>query len=547
MKNQKKAFLLRELESGKLPESEFVEFKVKWGQDSGKSLSSIGNWKDGGWMIVGVSDKGDVVGFAKNLAKDQKNKVENHISQYLDPVSAVQSISFESVKNKNCVFIEIINPNEAVSWNKKFYKRVGSRTEEMSPAEKTALERKLPGFDFSKMKYTGDTDPALVLNFAKLLKDDNGFWGQKPANEVLSKLGIKDTNTAGILFGDHSFRFVRYNKNSDILDQEEKKGLYHLLKGDFVPHVQSLAKKKPVRLRPGSLSVEEEKPYSPLALREILANAVAHSAFERRGGGLKVELYPDRIEISNHCAPEAEDLINKRFSSESFAKNPLLMKTLRRAGLSEELGTGKSKIFKYVVEDGKKEPLVTYKKTPMNYGIWSVVLYNEQLDKNLLKLMAKLKKQYKAKPDKYKLTVALLLWRNKPLNEILKHMDEHHQKLTKEILNDEQSPFLLVSSAVASGETIHKVVLKRWASLPLKGKESQVLSEGEDQQFRKRLQNYAFQDQRDGYITNRQARRLLGFADSKSEQVQVSRMFQEWVKEGFVEKGKKRGSWRIKA
>lgn len=416
----------------------------------------------------------------------------------------------------------------------------------MTPGEKKELEMKLPGFDFSKMKYKGETDPSLVLDFAKLLKDDNGRWGDLSANEILSKLGIKDTNTAGVLFGDYSFRFVRYDNHSDILEQDEKKGLYHLLKGSFVPHIQSLAKKKPVQLKPGSLSIEEEKPYSPLALREILANAVAHSAFEKRGGGITVKLYPDRIEVSNHCLPSAEAFINKRFSGESFVHNPLLMKILRCAGISEELGTGKNKIFKYVVEDGKKEPLVTYKKTPANYGIWTVILYNDSLNKHLLKLMKKLKKQYKGQNEKYKLAVALLLWRDRPLNEILEYMDEHHQSLTKEILRDEHSAFLFAPFESVDNPAKRKIVLKRWAGLALKGKETQVLSEGENKQALYTLQNYAFQDQKEGYITNREARQVLGFANSKSEQIQVSRMFQEWVKEDFVEKGKKRGSWRIK-
>ena len=410
-----------------------------------------------------------------------------------------------------------------------------------------SLELKLPGFDFSKMEYKGETDPSLVLDFAKLLKDDNGRWGDLSANEILSKLGIKGTNTAGFLFGDYSFRFIRYDSNSDILEQDERKGLYHLLKGSFVPYIQSLAKKKPVRLKPGSLSIEEEKPYSPLALREVLANAVAHSAFEKRRGGIIIKLYPDRIEISNHCVPSAEAFVNKRFSGESFVHNPLLMKILRSAGLSEELGTGKNKIFKYVVEDGKREPLVTYQQTPGNYGIWTVILYNDSLDKHLLKLMKKLKKQYKDQNEKYKLAVAFLLWRDRPLNEILKYMDEHHQSLTKEILRDEDSPFLPVRfESPDDPQAKRKIVLKRWAFLALRGKETQILSEGENSQARNILQDYAFQDQKRGYITNREARRILGFADSKSEQVQVSRMFQEWIKEDFVEKGKKRGSWRIK-
>lgn len=112
---KKKFILLNKLEARELEEGESIEFKECWHQENGKSISSIANREGGGWLIIGVNDQGAVTGFTKAEAKDQKIKLENHISQYLDPVSAVQSISLESVNKRNCLFIEIINPNSVVS------------------------------------------------------------------------------------------------------------------------------------------------------------------------------------------------------------------------------------------------------------------------------------------------------------------------------------------------------------------------------------------------------------------------------------------------
>ena len=237
-------------------------------------------------------------------------------------------------------------------------------------------------FDFSNLEYTGQIDSSLVLDFSKFLKKDNGEWTALSADEVLSRLNIRNKNVSRVLFGDISFRLIHYDKKSDVLGQEEKQGLYNLLKEDFIQHIQSWTRAKPVSLIPGSLSVREEQSYSDDALREVLVNAVVHSAFEKREGGIKVELYPNRITVSNHCLQEAEAFINKRFSKDSFFHNPFLMKILRMANFSEELGTGKSKIFKYVIEDGKREPLFEYTEIPKRYGIWSVTLYNEKLNEN---------------------------------------------------------------------------------------------------------------------------------------------------------------------
>ena len=88
--------------------------------------------------------------------------------------------------------------------------------------------------------------------------------------------------------------------------------------------------------------------------------------------------------------------------------------------------------------------------------------------------------------------------------------------------------------------------MKRWGILKLKGQESKVFSEGEESKAKEMLRNYAYENERKGYITNKEARYLLGLSDSKSEQVQVSRLFQQWKKENFVEKGRKKGGMENK-
>ena len=93
-----------------------------------------------------------------------------------------------------------------------------------------------------------------------------------------------------------------------------------------------------------------------------------------------------------------------------------------------------------------------YRKTSSNYGIWSVTLYNEKLNENLLHLLERLKTQYKNKVDKYRLSVALVLWKGKSLSEILSYMDEHHANLVLKILTEEDSPFLVTSEELKSKE-----------------------------------------------------------------------------------------------
>ena len=81
----------------------------------------------------------------------------------------------------------------------------------------------------------------------------------------------------------------------------------------------------------------------------------------------------------------------------------------------------------------------------------------------------------------------------------------------------------------------------------MEGQESKVFSKSEENTLKPILQNYAYKDNRAGFITNKEARHLLGLSiDSQSEAVQLSKLFQQWAEEGFLEKGKKRGYWKVK-
>ena len=543
-----KTVLLKKLSSQQLTESKNVEFKSQWHQDYGKSISAIGNGEEGGWLIVGIDDKGVLSGKNSDWIKKQETSIENHISQYLKPNSTVQSISVEVLNNKKFMLIEIINPKAVVSWNEKFYKRVGTRTEEMIPGEKQELELKRPGLDFSSFDYKGKISSSLVLDFAGFLKNGNEDWVKLSADNVLSKLNIKDKNVSGILFGGFSFRVAHYNQESELTDQDEKEGLYSLLKEDFIQHIQSWTRTKGISLIPGSLSITEEKPYPDSVLREILVNAVAHSAFEKQEGEITVELYRNRIKVSNHCSAKATAFISKKFSQGHFSYNPFLMKILRQAKFSDEFGTGKNKIFKYMIESGRREPLFEYQKISDDYGIWSVTIYNEQPNKNFLRLLKKFKKLYESNTDKYKISAALVLWRNKTLEEIFSYIDDYHKRLIVEILSNNDSPFLLTReySQKNKKKPVAKILLKRWVKVQLEGQESKVFSKAEENTFKGILQNYAYKENRGGYITNKEARQLFGLSNSQSEIVQLTKLFQHWEKKGFIEKGERRRDWKVK-
>ena len=85
--------------------------------------------------------------------------------------------------------------------------------------------------------------------------------------------------------------------------------------------------------------IRKEEPRFPLiAVREVVANALIHQDFTVRGSGPLIEIFEDRMEITNPGAPlvEAKMFINTRPES----RNDALSALLRRIGICEELGSG---------------------------------------------------------------------------------------------------------------------------------------------------------------------------------------------------------------
>ena len=90
----------------------------------------------------------------------------------------------------------------------------------------------------------------------------------------------------------------------------------------------------------------EVRLYPELAIRELVANALIHQDFTIRGTGPTVEIFDDRIEITNPGKPLIDTM---RFIDEPpQSRNESLAKLMRRLNISEERGTGIDKVISQV-------------------------------------------------------------------------------------------------------------------------------------------------------------------------------------------------------
>ncbi len=83
----------------------------------------------------------------------------------------------------------------------------------------------------------------------------------------------------------------------------------------------------------------ERRTYPQIAIRELVANALVHQDMTVRGAGPVVELYDDRVEVSNPGAP-VTDMLRKLFGAPPRSRNEATAALMRRMGICEELGSG---------------------------------------------------------------------------------------------------------------------------------------------------------------------------------------------------------------
>ncbi len=80
--------------------------------------------------------------------------------------------------------------------------------------------------------------------------------------------------------------------------------------------------------------------YPEIALREIIANALIHQDFTIRGSGPMIEIFDDRIEVSNPGKLLPTKKIDRLIRTTPESRNEILAAAFRRYNICEERGSG---------------------------------------------------------------------------------------------------------------------------------------------------------------------------------------------------------------
>jgi ATP-dependent DNA helicase RecG len=368
--------LVREL--SRLPqETEWVEFKHNYAEphDIGEYISALANsaalvGKAFAYVVWGVND-GDhaVVGtqFSPKAAKVGNEELENWLLRALSPKIHFRFFEVQ-VDGLPMVLLEIERAfRQPVQFQGNEFVRVGSYKKRLKdfPEKERALWRlfdKAPFENSMAVERVCDEDVLKLLDYPAyfdLLKrplpeSRTGILEALADDRLIAPCeagGWDITNLGAILFAKRldsfaalkrkSMRVIQYRGNSRIETVKEYvsgKGYACGFEG-LIEYINGLLHSNELIRQ----ALRERVPMFPeLAVRELVANTLIHQDFFVTGAGPMVEIFADRIEITNPGAPLVDT--DRFVDTPPRSRNEALASLMRRFGICEERGSGWDKI-----------------------------------------------------------------------------------------------------------------------------------------------------------------------------------------------------------
>lgn len=366
-------------ELSRLPnETEWVEFKRSKAErtEIGENLSALANsvallGRKCGYILWGIDNKTHkIVGttFRPRQAKVGNEELENWLLRLLDPRIDFR-IHADEINGKNVVLFDVPTaPNRPVRFKDTEYVRVESYTKKLRdfPEKERALWRIFDRVPFEEGTAEENVSPDDVLNLIDYPKYFHLMQQPLPDNRraILKRLTSDSvirprennrydiTNVGAVLFarnlndlrrlGRKALRVIIYNGSDRVETIKEQTGGKGYAVG-FEGAIRYINDQLPQNEQIGQALRREVRTYPEIAIRELVANALIHQDFAISGAGPTVEVFTDRMEITNPGEPLIDPL---RFIDEPpRSRNEILAALMRRMAICEERGSGIDKVI----------------------------------------------------------------------------------------------------------------------------------------------------------------------------------------------------------
>lgn len=366
-------------------ESYKVEFKESVDKSLAEEVCAFAN-ASGGRIFIGVDDNGKIIG------TDTSNAARSRIQDTLRQIQPDLTIKLDVINN---IIVLLVPEGKEKPYNcsKGFFLRVGPNSQKLGRNEIIAFIQSEGRIRFDELvKSEATVNETLDKSIFNTYLNLSGISNVLPPEDMLMNLdccvkteGKAYLTNAGVLF--FSREPMKYIPQAQVICALYK-GIEKItvldrkdLIGDLVTVIDEaiLFLKKHLNLKYEISEVRRKEilEIPEIAIREAVVNAVCHRDYFEKGANVMIEIFDDRVEISNPGSLPRGMTLND-FGKRSMTRNPIIASLLHRIHYIEKMGTGINRMKKACKEAGIPEPefiitgfftIIFRRKTSEYFGI----------------------------------------------------------------------------------------------------------------------------------------------------------------------------------
>jgi ATP-dependent DNA helicase RecG len=320
----------------------------------------------GGYLLIGVTDSNEIVG--AEIDNSKRSAIHGSLGE-ISPMCHYDMYDVDLDGKKVWVIEVPSGKNKPYFFSGSTYLREGANCQKLTnveeirevfqrheriyfdaiPMPKVDLLAQLDGSNFSEFKreaqIVSKVDDLQVLDSMQVF-DDRGvaksggvlFFAKNPEN----------------VFFHAVVRCVKFKGTDKVYILDDKTFGGPLLQ-QYKQAMEWLQDKLQVAYEIKGTGPRKELWEIPLEVfKEAIVNALAHRDYDEQGASITIEMYDDRVEITNPGT--LLPVVAKNFGKKSLSRNPLIFGLFTRMHLVEHIGSGIPRMRKAMLDAGLPEP-----------------------------------------------------------------------------------------------------------------------------------------------------------------------------------------------
>ena len=321
----------------------------------------------GGYLLIGVNDSNAIVG--AEIDNSKRSAIQGSIGE-ISPMCHYSMYDVDVAGKKVWVIEVPSGKNKPYFFSGCTYLREGANSQKLTNVEEI---REI--FQRHERIYF-DAIPLSKVNLLEQLDKDNFLELKKEAHivsdvddfQVLDSMRVFDDNniakSGGVLFFAQHPENVFFHavvrcvlfKGTDKVYIIDDKTFGGPLLQQYNKAIEWLKGKLQVAYEIEGTGPRKEVWEIPLEVfKEAIINALAHRDYDEQGASITIEMFDDRVEITNPGT--LLPVVAKNFGRKSLSRNPLIFGLFTRMHLVEHIGSGIPRMCKEMLDAGLPEPI----------------------------------------------------------------------------------------------------------------------------------------------------------------------------------------------